>query len=789
MNILTKCVVLLLLAMSMTAQETMETQPAITNLTMNGDGVGLAWEDCGQRPEITDLQVEARNSLLPGAPWVPVTNVAKTITNVTVPMDDSPARFFRLVANVVRKIIVAFDANGGTQPDPDTKEVTVGQPYGNLPGVERSGGFTFDGWFTARTEGAVVDAATVVTANEDHFLFAQWTPNAVEWIPGSFSTTVTNDVPNAFIINAATGTEVDFTYAADALPAGFGFAAATRQVTVAQGTEAGAHEFSITAEPSNGLAALTFAVTVVVAKKPVTVTFDAGGGTPSFATKNVFWNDPYGDLPAASQPGYTFGGWRTELNGGAEITSATTVASNVDHTLHAQWTPNPVEWLPSTFTATVTNDIANILPLHAASGNGVTFTYAAPELPVGFSFNPATLQLTVAAGTSAGTYGFTLLATPSNGLPSLTLGVSVHVAHKLTVTFNSGIGTASFASKDVIWSESYGTLPTATHATYTFAGWWTDATAGSQVQPATTVTTDANHTLYARWVTLTAAPSIVFDNANSSSTTIPLVTVSPAGAALTASSYTAYAYQGGVAGTTMPSGTGTSGATWAMTYTPSTRVISVPAGTTVGRYQFHATAYVTGTSPALTLTSPTFTVEVRETGTYWINALEPGAIQQWTNPQNMYKTSPSDYPFAYVDLPNLFYRERAMYPERTGIGLEQPTYVIPVATTVDIRSWRDRSLSSGTSKENNNLLHAYVQVFPGGARTTVMHNEATNPPGDKGKDSVFNTVSAAVNLIPRNGTGRIGFNAHNDNAGGTNFRVAWARFNVTWAPPATGITY
>lgn len=614
---LAKLIALLFLVSSATAQEPAGTPLAITGLTLSDGNVRLSWADYGEDTTITGLHVYAKESLLPGVPWQSVTNMEKTARGVALPVNGAPSRFFSLFANMVKKVMVGFNANEGTPSAIPNQEVTVGEPYGPLPEVTRSGGFRFDGWFTEGDDAYSVTAATTVTETTDHFLLAHWFPYEVTWMPTTLSVTVTNDVANTFAVHAATGTDVTFTYAATGAPAGITFAPATREVTVAQGM-------------------------------------------------------------------------------------------------------------------------------------------------------------------AAGTYNFSISATPSNGRGALSLSVTVIVKHKLTVTFAPGIGTASFTSKDVILGEPYGTLPTASDATYTFAGWWTDATAGTQVQPTTSVTTSTSHTLYARWAYLGAPSNITFVNSSSATATIPTLFVSPAGASLTASSYNALAYKSGVSGNALPSGTGTSGAAWAMTYNAATRQITIPAGTSVGRYQLYGTVQVTGTSPALNLTSPSFTIEVREKQTYWCNEMEPNnATMQWMNPQNMFKTSEADTPFAYADLPNLFYREKAMYPQRASIGIEQPSYVIPVATSVDIRAWRSRR-----TENSNNLLHAYVQVFPTWERTTVMNSNATNP-----NANTWTTISCETVLIPRNGTGRIGFNAHNDNAGGTNFRVAWARFNITWAPPASGITY
>ena len=72
-------------------------------------------------------------------------------------------------------------------------------------------------------------------------------------------------------------------------------------------------------------------------------------------------------------------------------------------------------------------------------------------------------------------------------------------AGKYTATLDPNGGTVSTTSKQVTYDSAYGTLPTPTRAGYTFDGWYTAKTGGTQVTAKTVVTATANHTLYARW--------------------------------------------------------------------------------------------------------------------------------------------------------------------------------------------------------------------------------------------------------------------------------------------------
>ena len=71
------------------------------------------------------------------------------------------------------------------------------------------------------------------------------------------------------------------------------------------------------------------------------------------------------------------------------------------------------------------------------------------------------------------------------------------------VTFNGNGGTPATQTRSVKAGYGVGDLPTATRAGYTFAGWWTQTTGGSQV--ASTDIPLKNITYYAHWIANTAS--------------------------------------------------------------------------------------------------------------------------------------------------------------------------------------------------------------------------------------------------------------------------------------------
>ena len=86
---------------------------------------------------------------------------------------------------------------------------------------------------------------------------------------------------------------------------------------------------------ANNTRTLTFTV------EGIAVTFNGNGGDPSSQVVLQALGGKY-VLPASNptRTGYTFTGWFTAASGGTPVTTATTVATNANHTLYAQWTAN-----------------------------------------------------------------------------------------------------------------------------------------------------------------------------------------------------------------------------------------------------------------------------------------------------------------------------------------------------------------------------------------------------------------------------------------------------------------
>lgn len=68
---------------------------------------------------------------------------------------------------------ITYNVNGGSKLSTVSKTVTYGKKYGTLATPKRAG-YTFSGWYTAKTKGTKITAGSTVTITKDTTLYAQW---------------------------------------------------------------------------------------------------------------------------------------------------------------------------------------------------------------------------------------------------------------------------------------------------------------------------------------------------------------------------------------------------------------------------------------------------------------------------------------------------------------------------------------------------------------------------------------------------------------------------------------
>lgn len=214
-----------------------------------------------------------------------------------------------------------FNANGGTVAI-DSKELTYDAEYGELPVATRDG-YSFLGWFSDPVVGEQIFSETMVTVNYVETLYAHWSDvetytfnfdaglgSACDSITASYGDEITMPVPYLYGY-----TFLGWFYADDSAA-------------------------SYTTMPDIGEDGDSVTVYAKYTPSVYDVILDAGEGTVSDATYTVTYGSAYGELPEAVREGYTFNGWFTQAEGGDQVTSATVVELEGEHTLYAQYTVN-----------------------------------------------------------------------------------------------------------------------------------------------------------------------------------------------------------------------------------------------------------------------------------------------------------------------------------------------------------------------------------------------------------------------------------------------------------------
>lgn len=244
-------------------------------------------------------------------------------------------------------------------------------------------------------------------------------------------------------------------------------------------------------------------ITPVFVLKSYTVTWNPNGGSVSPTSTTKTHGSTLGTLPtptraANAQYTYTFKGWFTAATGGTQISASTTVTGNVIY--YAQWTANI-----RSYTATFNGNGGG-----TPSPSTITKTYGS-EL--------GTLPTCSRTGyTFLGWYTASSGGTKISSTTKITSTVTYYAQWSInsyTLTYDVNGGNAvSPASKSVQYGSAYGTLPTPTRAStaqysYTFAGWYTAVTGGTQVTANTTMGA-GNTTIYAHWTATTRSYTVSY---------------------------------------------------------------------------------------------------------------------------------------------------------------------------------------------------------------------------------------------------------------------------------------
>lgn len=357
--------------------------------------------------------------------------------------------------------------------------------------ANRKTGYKFDGWYNGNTKVTSTNPYTFApTANIT--LTAKWAINTV-----SDTIKISPSGGGTVSPNPVTGQE-NTIISVTATPAtGYNF----KHWRYNDSSASGGYSESTT-NPLRVIITGKRDITAVFKLKSYTVTWNANGGTVSPASTTKTHGSTLGTLPtptraSTAEYSYTFAGWFTATSGGTQISSTTTVTRNV--TYYAHWTATK-----RSYTATFNGNGGS-----TPSPSSITKEYntALGTLPTctrtGYTF----------LGWYTASSGGTKISTTTVVTKDITYYAQWSI-NSYTLTFNPNGGTVTPTSKDLEYNSVYGTLPTPTRAsdaqyTYTFAGWYTAATGGTQVTAATKMAAK-DTTVYAHWTSNTRSYTVSY---------------------------------------------------------------------------------------------------------------------------------------------------------------------------------------------------------------------------------------------------------------------------------------
>jgi uncharacterized repeat protein (TIGR02543 family) len=356
---------------------------------------------------------------------------------------------------------ITYDKNDGSGST-FTKSVAYGSTYGKVDTPSRTG-YTFIGYYTAKSGGSQVTETTKMLTASNHTLYGRWTPKTF---------TVSFDSQGGSSVASKTVT-YDGTYGTLTNPTKEGYTFNGWYTAASGGTKITAStKVTLTANQT-----LYAHYTQIV----VTVTYDKNGGSGDNYTRKIAYGSAYGKVDNPTKTGYDFRGWYTSTAYETQVTETTLMKKTVNHTLYAKWTPK-------TFTITFDSQGGS-----SVASKTVTYASAYGSLPsptkIGYTF---TGWYTAVSGGSQKTASTAVTTTGDHTL------YAHWTADIFTLSFNSN-GGSTVSSTSITYGNKYGTLPSPTKTGYTFVGWYTAASGGSKVSSSTLATTASNHTLYARW--------------------------------------------------------------------------------------------------------------------------------------------------------------------------------------------------------------------------------------------------------------------------------------------------
>ncbi len=364
-----------------------------------------------------------------------------------------------------KQYIITFDAAGGSV-SLNKKTVIGGEPYGELPTPKRKG-YTFAGWYTDKSGGTKITAASKVAITANTKLYAHWKAESYE---------IKFDTNGGTVSTFFKMVERGAKYGTLPTPTRSGYTFAGWYTAKTGGTK-------IT-ESSTVLITKDTTLYALWTQKKYTVSFQGNGGTVTTTRKAVVEGGTYGTLPTPKRSGYIFDGWYTAKTGGTKILASSKVTITKNVTLYAHW----------------------IAPKYTVSfsGNGGTVSTSSKTVTLGERYG--TLPTATKTGyLFAGWYtaqkgGYKIASTSKVSLTkNITLYARWNTPKNTTIIYDGNGGKANLSKKNVKYASKYGALTKPKRAGYTFLGWFTQASGGTAIKASDHVPAAASVTIYAHW--------------------------------------------------------------------------------------------------------------------------------------------------------------------------------------------------------------------------------------------------------------------------------------------------
>ena len=229
------------------------------------------------------------------------------------------------------------------------------------------------------------------------------------------------------------------------------------------------------------------------------ITYNLDGGSISGQPTSYTVESPTLNIPRPTKTGYTFLGWTGSNGNTNQLDVNITHGSTGNKTYTAHWTAN--QYTLSFDYNKPANALSNMANCSVTSKT-VTYDSAYGELP-----NPSLKGWKFEGWYTSKTGGTKITANDIYRIVGNQTLYACWTANKYTLTFNynkpsnvsSNIANGTITSKTVTYDSSYGELPAPTLRGWTFNGWFTSTSGGTQIKANNIFRELNNQTLYAHW--------------------------------------------------------------------------------------------------------------------------------------------------------------------------------------------------------------------------------------------------------------------------------------------------